>query len=101
MEKATIVVLGTFAPGYESVFAEYSRKVRAFLESKNAQVIRRQLVERTLYGNLAPSLVMTIDFPTKESAETAFFEPDYLALIPLRDRVFSDFQMFLARSGEV
>ncbi|HXU30028.1 MAG TPA: DUF1330 domain-containing protein [Thermoanaerobaculia bacterium] len=101
MEQATIVVLGTFATGYEAVFAEYSRKVRAFLDSKNAIVIRRQLVERTLYGDLAPSLVMTIDFPTRESAETAFFEPEYLALLPLRDRVFSDFQMFLAKPGEV
>ena len=44
---------------------------------------------------------MTIDFPTKESAETAFFEQEYLDLIPLRDRVFSDFQMFLAQAGEV
>ncbi|MEP7010519.1 MAG: DUF1330 domain-containing protein [Acidobacteriota bacterium] len=101
MAKATIVVLGTFAPGYEMVFAEYSKKVRAFLDSKNAQVIRRQLIERTLYGDLSPSLVMTIDFPTRESAETAFFEPEYLALIPLRDRVFSDFHMWLARAGEV
>ncbi len=101
MEKATIVVLGTFAPGYEEVFSEYSRKVRAFLDSKNATVVRRQLIERTLYGNQSPSLVMTIDFPARESAETAFFEPEYLALIPLRERVFSDFQMWLAEAGEV
>jgi uncharacterized protein (DUF1330 family) len=101
MAQATIVVEGTFRAGNEEVFADYSARVRAFLESKGAVVIRRQLVERTLYGERTPSLVMVIDFPTREGAETAFFEPGYVELIPLRDRVFVDFQMFLARFGEV
>lgn len=101
MPPATIVVEGTFRTGYEQVFAEYSARVRAFLETKGAVVVRRQLVERTLYGERTPSLVMVIDFPTREGAEAAFFEPGYLELIPLRDRVFADFQMFLARAGEI
>ncbi|MGW1616496.1 DUF1330 domain-containing protein [Streptomyces sp. NPDC002285] len=101
MVESTIVVIGTFREGYEEVFAEYSRKVRDFLESKGGTVVRRQLVERTLYGDTSPSLVMVIDFPSKATAAGAFFEPGYLALIPLRDRVFSDFQMYLAPYGDV
>jgi uncharacterized protein (DUF1330 family) len=96
MPKATIVVIGTFRAGYEEIFGDYSSQVRRFLDQKGATVIRRQRIERTLYGERSPSLVMMIDFPTRESAETAFFEQSYLDLIPLRDRVFSDFQMFLA-----
>ena len=101
MQQATIVVVGTFAQGYERSFKEYSGKVRAFLEAHDATVVRRQLVERTLYGGPTPSLVMLIDFPSKESAGSAFFEKEYLDLIPLRDTIFSDFQMFLANYGEV
>jgi len=42
---------------------------------------------------------MVIDFPTREVAATAFLEQEYLDIIPLRDRVFSDFHMFLAQYG--
>lgn len=101
MPEATIVVLGTFREGYEAVFADYSSKVRAFLATKGAVVIRRQTVERTLYGELSPSLFMAIDFPSKEVAANAFFEQDYLDLLPLRDKVFSSFHMFLSPYGEI
>ena len=101
MDKATIIVVGTFRAGYEEFFAEYSSRVRAFLELKGATVVRRQLIERTIYGESSPSLFMVIDFPTKDGAKTAFFEQAYLDLIPLRDRIFSDFRMYLAKHGEV
>lgn len=101
MPKATIVVMGRFRPGYQEVFPDYSKQVRRFLNSKGATVVRRQLVRQTLYGNLSPSLVMVIDFPTEEVAATAFFEREYLDIIPLRDQVFSEFHMFLAQDGEI
>jgi uncharacterized protein (DUF1330 family) len=101
MPKATILVIGRFQPGYQEVFPDYSKKVRGFLKSKGATVVRRQLVQRTLYGNLSPSLVMVIDFPTEEVAATAFFEQEYLDIIPLRDKVFSEFHMFLTQDGEI
>ena len=101
MPKATLFVEGTFRAGYETHFVEYSRKVRAYLDQHGAEVIRRQRVTRTLYGSGLPDLIMLIDFPSVEIAEKLFFEPDYLALIPLRDRVFSDFKMGIAEFGEI
>ncbi len=98
---ATIVVLGTFKDGYEADFAEYSQKVRSFLKRQDAVVVRRQLIKRTLSGDTRPSLVMLIDFPSNDSAESCFDKQEYLDLIPLRARVFSDFQMYLAMHGEV
>jgi hypothetical protein len=52
--QATIVVVGKFAAGYEKLFVGYSGRIRAFLERQGATVVRRQLVERTLYGNSTP-----------------------------------------------
>ncbi|MBA8888174.1 uncharacterized protein (DUF1330 family) [Dokdonella fugitiva] len=101
MVGATIVVVGTFRAGYEAVFAEYSARVRRFLDRKGARAIRRQRIERVLYGTRAPSLLMLIDFPSREVAATAFFEQDYLDIIPLREQVFSAFEMFLAPLGDV
>ena len=99
--QATIVVLGTFREGYASVFAEYSQKVRTFLAAQGAVVVRRQRIRRTLYGSARPSLVMLIDFPTMDAAEQCFYEREYLDLIPLRDKVFADFQMYVAPYGEL
>lgn len=98
---ATVVVEATFRDGYEEYFAEYSRQVREYLTRHKGQVIRRQRIERTLYGESPPSLIMLIDFPEWEIAERIFFAPDYLAIVPLREKVFSDFRMYLAGPGEI
>jgi uncharacterized protein (DUF1330 family) len=101
MASATIFVAATFRDGYEAHFAEYSRKVRAYLEVHGGAVVRRQRVARTLFGSGRPDLIMVIDFPTREGAETIFFAPEYLSLLPLRDKVFSDFNMYVAEPGEI
>jgi len=100
MAQATIVVEGNFREGYAQHFAEYSRTVRAYLEKHGGTVVRRQRVEKVLYGRDKPDLVMLIDFPDAAIAERIFFAPEYLAIIPLRDKVFADFRMYLAAFGE-
>jgi uncharacterized protein (DUF1330 family) len=101
VSKATIVVEGVFRSGYEEYFDEYSNKVRAYLAKSNAEVIRRQQITKRLYGAGMADLIMIIDFPSADIAETIFFAPEYLALIPLRDKVFSDFKMYIADFGNV
>ena len=121
MAQATIIVEGTFRAGYETCFAEYSRIVRGYLEKHGGVVVRRQRVEKVLYGqrrpdliesdpiepdsirpdSIKPDLIMVIDFPDAALAERIFFAPEYLAIIPLRDKVFADFRMYLAAHGEI
>jgi len=101
VSQATIVVEGTFRPGYEEFFPEYSRTVRAFLDRHQATVVRRQRVRKTLYGTHAPDLIMVIDFPDAEVAERLFLAGEYLEILPLRDRIFADFRMYLAAPGEI
>jgi uncharacterized protein (DUF1330 family) len=99
--KATIIVEGVFRSGYEPYFEEYSLRVRRYLEKHQGQVIRRQKIEKILYGQASPDLIMVIDFPQRLLAERIFFEQEYLDIIPLRDRVFSRFDMYLAEFGNV
>jgi uncharacterized protein (DUF1330 family) len=101
MTGATIVVEATFRDGYEAHFPEYSRQVREYLARHGGQVIRRQRIEKALYGPHRPGLIMLIDFPERETAERIFFAPEYLAIAPLREKVFSGFRMYLARAGEI
>jgi len=101
LNQATIVVEGTFREGYEEYFDEYSRTMKAFLAKHQGTTLRRQLIKKTLYGTHTPSLVMVIDFPTEELAATVFFEQEYLDVIPLREKIFADFRMYLAEFGNV
>ncbi len=101
MNKSTIIVEGTFQEDYEDFFPEYSKRVREYLVKHDGEVIRRQGIERTLYGDSTPDLIMVIDFPSKEVAESIFFEQEYLDIIPLRDKIFKKFKMYLAPYGEI
>jgi uncharacterized protein (DUF1330 family) len=44
---------------------------------------------------------MLIDFADKEVARKIFFEQEYLSIIPLREKVFKTFKMYLADFGNV
>lgn len=101
IETCTVVVAGILQEGYESYFQEYSSCIRRLLAQHDAIVIRRQLIEERLYGNQDLSLVMIIDFQDRTLARSVFFEPEYLSIIPLRDRVFKSFNMYIAVSGDV
>ena len=98
---ATIIVEGVFRPGHEAYFRDYSTLVRRYLDKHQGRVIRRQRIERVLYGAEKPDLVMVIDFPDRALAERIFFEQEYLDIIPLREKVFSRFNMFLAGFGDI
>lgn len=101
MPMSSIVVIGTFKEGYETYYEEYSSRVSAFLGKRAGAVVRSLRIERTLYGQTAPNLIVVIDFEDIESAASAFFEPEYLDIVPLRANVFSDFHMYLAKAGEI
>ena len=100
-KKGTIIIQGTFNDGYKAYFEEYSFKVQSFLKKNKTTIIRRQLISKTLYGYEKPSLIMLIDFEDTEIALKIFFEEEYISLIPLRDKVFKSFKMYLADFGNV
>jgi uncharacterized protein (DUF1330 family) len=98
---ATIIVEGTFAAGYEDHFDAYSQKIRDFLKQFDTTVIRRQLISETIYGENHPNLIMIIDFANHDLARNIFRGDEYLSIIPLRDKVFKDFKMYLAETGTI
>lgn len=101
MSKYTIIVEGKFLQDYHCVFPEYSEKIRQYIAGHGGVVIRRQKIERVLYGDDSPDFFMVIDFPSKDIAETLFFDQEYLDIIPLRNKVFSVFKMYMAPFGDV
>ena len=101
MNKTNIIVEGSFCEGYEAFFDEYSARVRRYLDRHGAEVIRRQRIKKTLYGESRPDLIMLIDLPCQELAETIFFQQEYLDILPLRNKVFKTFHMHMASMVEI
>jgi uncharacterized protein (DUF1330 family) len=99
--KGTIIVEGTFNIGYEKYFEEYSLKIQTFLKQFETSIVRRQLIKEALYGHDKPDLIMLIDFEDRDVANKIFFEDEYISLIPLREKVFKTFKMYLADFGNV
>ena len=100
-KKATIIVEGVFNEGYQKHFTEYSLKIKTLLQKHQTSVIRRQKVKEALYGYDKIDLIMVIDFEDEATAKSIFFEKEYLDIIPLRDKIFSQFKMYLAEFGNL
>jgi uncharacterized protein (DUF1330 family) len=77
-----------FREDYEEHSADYSLKAGTYLDRDDAEVIRRQRVNRSLYGSETVGLIMIIDCSSMEIAARIFFQPKYLALMLSRDKVF-------------
>jgi uncharacterized protein (DUF1330 family) len=97
----TILVIGKFAQGYADFFEKYSEIIRNYLSQFKMRIIRRQKIDKTIYGDTEADLLMLIDFDDIQVARTAFLNHEYRKLILLRYKVFSKFQMYLARGGTI
>lgn len=95
MSNSKIVVAGTFREGYESYFDEYLKRLGTCIEKHHGEIICRQVAEEHIFGSNTPRLITVIDFHNQHIAENIFFEPEYLALLPLSDKIFVDFRMYL------
>lgn len=101
LKRATVIVEGTFKEGYGVYFEEYSVQIQQFLKKHPTTIVRRQLIIETLYGTNTPNLIMLIDFESIQVARNIFFEEEYKAIIPLRNKVFKVFKMYLAEFGNI
>lgn len=97
----SIIVNGNFHEGYEEYFSIYSEKVSNYLSKHSGVVIRRQKILKSLYGDQPADMFMLIDFPNREIAESIFYAEEYLDIIPLRDKIFKDFNMYLSPSEKI
>jgi len=52
-------------------------------------------VEQVLVGAINPVFIMQVEFPSKESINSAFADPEYLNLINDRDKGFSELNIFI------
>jgi uncharacterized protein (DUF1330 family) len=73
----------------------YQSHVPAIAKKFGAAPIASYNVEVALDGGEKPAIFAVLSFPSKDAIESLFKDPDYEALIPLRDLGFSHVRFFI------
>ena len=95
-EKATLVVTAVPKPEEMASVQEYLQGVLPLLQGAGGKVVKRLKVDKLIHGN--PSgMVLVMDFDSAEAITKMFESDDYAALVPVRDRGFSEMNIQLTQ----
>ncbi|OUR99552.1 hypothetical protein A9Q84_00600 [Halobacteriovorax marinus] len=99
MSKATLVVSGTVknpdkVTQYKEVAIEVLKRHGAILPPLAREVTK------ILAGRQNPKSLLEIEFPNEQNILDAFNDPEYLAVVGLRDEGFEDLSIYIAASED-
>jgi uncharacterized protein (DUF1330 family) len=95
-EKATLVVTAVPNPNEMASVQEYLKGVLPLFKGAGGQLVKRLKVEKPVHGK--PSgMVLVMDFDSAEAITAMFESEDYAALVPVRDRGFTEMNIQLTR----
>jgi len=100
-ETPCIVILeGTFREGGPDTpeFAEYSRRSAANGEASGGKLLGKYKVMGNIGQGPTPHAIFVVEYPSRKSAEQAFANSEYQAIIPLRDIAFQEVRILLSES---
>ncbi len=98
--KAIVIISATFRPQgmHTPEFKEYSRRSNANGEAHGGKVLQKFKVLKNLGGGALPHMVMVVEYPSLEHAESTFNSKEYKAILPLRDAALSDVNILTTES---
>jgi uncharacterized protein (DUF1330 family) len=96
-EKATLVV--TAVPKSEEMASvqEYLHGVLPLLAGAGGTVVRRLKTNKVVNGRQA-GMVLVMDFESADAVAAVFESDDYRALVPVRDRGFSEMNILITET---
>lgn len=93
-EKATLVVTATPNPNEMDSVQDYLKGVLPLLMGAGGKLVKRLKLDRGIHGH--PSgMVLVMDFDSPDAITGMFESEDYAALIPVRDKGFSEMNIQL------
>ena len=95
-EKTTLVVTAVPNPNEMASVQEYLHGVLPLLMGAGGKPVKRLKVDKVINGK--PSgMVLVMDFDSANAISGMFESEDYAALVPVRDRGFSEMNIVLTR----
>lgn len=98
-QKPCIAILeGTFRPNGQNTpeFKEYSARSNANGEANGGKLLGKYIITQNLAQGNTPHVVFIIEFPSEKMALSAFSNPEYLAIIPLREVAFETVKILIS-----
>jgi uncharacterized protein (DUF1330 family) len=96
-EKATLVVTAVPNPDEMAAVQEYLHGVLPLLTGAGGAVVKRLKTEKIIIGKPA-GMTLVMDFDSGSAITDLFESDDYAALVPVRDRGFSEMNILLTRT---
>ena len=95
-QKTTLVVTAVPNPNEMASVQEYLHRVLPLLMGAGGTPVKRLKVDKVINGK--PSgMVLVMDFDSADAISGMFESEDYAALVPVRDRGFSEMNIVLTR----
>jgi uncharacterized protein (DUF1330 family) len=92
---ATLVVTAVPAPDQMPSVQEYLQGVLPLLIGAGGKPVKRLKVDEVVNGR-ASGMVLVMDFESRDAITTMFDSPEYVALVPVRDRGFAEMNILIA-----
>lgn len=94
----TITVLATitFEDGQNEALTTYLEVTAPLLERAKAQVMQMFDLKEAIVGNGPAKRLIVVEYPDRASVDLVFNSPEYKAIIPIRDKAFSTYEVTIA-----
>lgn len=76
--------------------AKYLETTTPLLEDAGAEIVQRFLVSEVVVGHKPAQSVVIVNYPSREAVDRVFKSAAYEALIPIRDKAFSEYHVSIA-----
>ena len=96
-DKTTLVVTAVPNPSEMASVQEYLQRVLPLLTGAGGTLVKRLKTDKVIHGN--PSgMTLVMDFDSADAVTKVFESDDYTALLPVRDRGFTEMNILLTRT---
>ena len=95
-DKATLVVTAVPNPSEMASVQEYLHGVLPLLMGAGGTLVRRLKTNKVVNGRPA-GMVLVMDFDSADAVDALFESDDYGALIPARDKGFSEMNILITQ----
>jgi uncharacterized protein (DUF1330 family) len=93
-KKTTLVVTAVPNPNEMASVQQYLQGVLPLLMGAGGKVVKRLKVDKLIHGSPC-GMILVMDFDSSDAITAMFESDDYAALLPARDRGFSEMNIQL------
>lgn len=83
-------------PDNPEALAEYGEKTPVILKKFGGNPVSKRVVKEVICGAISPKSIITIEFPSEEKIYEFLNSDEYQAMIPIRDKAFSEANLIVA-----